>query len=113
MTHADLPTHLQQPHLRRIQPIPGQDPNGRPIVHLRDPFMLAMDRMLAIPMPAMQAVQMFDGSHRVEDIATALKRPVSDITSLVENMDNAGLLWGPTCERMEKELHDKLQQMGH
>ncbi|MDG2424769.1 MAG: AmmeMemoRadiSam system protein B [Phycisphaerales bacterium] len=113
MSPSSLPDHIQRPHIRRIHPIPGNDPQGRPIVQLRDPFMLTMDRILAIPMPAMQAVQRFDGNHDLEQVAEAVKRPVSDIQVLAQNMDNAGLLWGPTCERLEDELKQKLATDGH
>ena len=75
--------------------------------------MLAMERMLAIPVPAMQAIQLCDGKHDLEAIATAVKRPVSDIQILIENMDQAGLLWGPTCDRMEAELKQRLEENGH
>ena len=73
MSSPNLPEHIQKPHIRRIQPIPGKDPQGRPIVQLRDPFMLAMNKMLAIPLPAMQAVQRFDGEHDLQQIADAVK----------------------------------------
>ena len=112
MSSPNLPEHIQKPHIRRIQPIPGKDPQGRPIVQLRDPFMLAMNKMLAIPLPAMQAVQRFDGEHDLQQIADAVKRPISDIQVLAQNMDQAGLLWGPTCDRMEAELKDKLHADG-
>ncbi|MEE2907882.1 MAG: AmmeMemoRadiSam system protein B, partial [Planctomycetota bacterium] len=113
MTTPSLPDHIQRPHIRRIHPIPAKDPQGRPIVQLRDPFMLTMDRILAIPMPAMQAVQLFDGEHDLEQVAETVKRPVSDIQILAQNMDNAGLLWGPNCERLEDELKAKLEDTGH
>ncbi|MCH2133118.1 MAG: AmmeMemoRadiSam system protein B [Phycisphaerales bacterium] len=109
---SEIPEHIQRPHLRRVQPIPGTDPNGRQIVQLRDPFMLAMDRILAVPMQAMKAIQQFDGDHDLSMIADSVKRSVADIQVLAENMDEAGLLWGPTCDRMEDELKAKLHEMG-
>ena len=41
MSTNDIPEHILKPHIRRIHPIPGHDQGGRPIVQLRDPFMLA------------------------------------------------------------------------
>ncbi|MCH2153187.1 MAG: AmmeMemoRadiSam system protein B [Phycisphaerales bacterium] len=113
MTNNEVPEHLQQPEIRRIQPIPSADSEGRPIIHLRDPFMLAKDRMLAVPMAAMQAIQLFDGKHDLEGIAKAVKRSEADILTLAENMDEAGLIWGPTCDRLESELKTDLETAGH
>ena len=79
MSTNEIPEHIQRPHIRRIHPIPGKDPNGRPIVQLRDPFMLAVDRMLGVPVQAMQAIQQFDGQHTLQEIADSIKRNLSDI----------------------------------
>ncbi len=113
MSTNEIPEHIQKPHIRRVHPIPGQDPNGRPIVQLRDPFMLARDRMLGVPVQAMQAIQQFDGEHTLEQIAESVKRNVTDIQTLAKNMDEAGLLWGPRSEALEASLKEELERMGH
>ena len=113
MSTNEIPEHILKPHIRRIHPIPGQDQSGRPIVQLRDPFMLARDRMLGVPVPAMQAIQQFDGEHTLEEIANSIKRNVSDIQTLAQNMDEAGLLWGPRSEALEASLKQELERMGH
>lgn len=113
MSTNEIPEHIQRPHIRRIHPIPGKDPNGRPIVQLRDPFMLARDRMLGVPVQAMQAIQQFDGQHTLQEIADSIKRNFSDIETLAKNMDEAGLLWGPRSEELEASLKQELERMGH
>lgn len=113
MNTNELPEHLQKPHIRRIHPIPGKDQGGRPIVQLRDPFMLARDRMLGVPVQAMQAIQKFDGEHTLEQIADSISRTSADIQTLAKNMDEAGLLWGPTSEALEASLKQELEGMGH
>ena len=113
MSTNEIPEHIQRPHIRRIHPIPGKDPNGRPIVQLRDPFMLARDRMLGVPVQAMQAIQQFDGQHTLQEIADSIKRNLSDIETLAKNMDEAGLLWGPRSEELEASLKQELERMGH
>ncbi len=113
MSSNEIPEHIQKPHIRRVHPIPGQDQSGRPIVQLRDPFMLARDRMLGVPVQAMQAIQMFDGEHTLQEIADSIKRTLADIETLARNMDEAGLLWGPRSEALEASLKQELERMGH
>ena len=89
--------HIQRPHIRRIHPIPGKDPNGRPIVQLRDPFM-SLDRMLGGPFRPCRPFSNSTATH-LQEIADSIKRNLSDET-LAKNMDEAGLPWGPRSEEL-------------
>jgi len=100
MTTDSLPEHIRKPHLRPIQPIPVVQ-DGKPVVVLRDPIMLSPQSM-AVPAQMMQLIQMFQGNQTVEDLATIAKAPPEQLVQLIQNMDQLGLLWGPTFEELER-----------
>ena len=111
MTTDSLPEHIRKPHLRPIQPIPVVQ-DGKPVVVLRDPIMLSPQSM-AVPAQMMQLIQMFQGNQTVEDLATIAKAPPEQLVQLIQNMDQLGLLWGPTFEELEQGVKDKIGEQGY
>lgn len=120
---ADVrPEHLVRPHARPVQPLPVQQ-DGKQFFALRDPSML-VDKTMVIPTQALGVVQLFDGSLTVPEIAGRLVReddPERDahvaevgrqINALVDQMDQFGLLWGPTFEDFERQVAEKLAKNG-
>jgi len=110
-----LPDHLQKPHLRNIQPI-GVEQNGQKLVVLRDPSMLQKQSMVVQPQ-AMGVIQHFNGDRTLSEIVAALqiKDPahVAALVGLVQKLDEMGLVWGPTFDRLEKELKATLIEAGY
>ncbi len=84
------------PKLRPIQAVPVRH-NGRIGVQLFDPSRLT-DHALVVPRETMAILSLFDGSHSVVDIQTALLRATgefvlsTDIQGLVDKLDEALLL---------------------
>ncbi len=105
-----LPPHIRHPHLRPIQPIPFQK-DGKTFIALRDPSTLVKETMVVTP-PALNLFQRFMGQESLEDIAKHFQTDVSQLSSLVEQMDRFGLLWGPTFETLEQQLKDRLAGQG-
>ena len=107
---TERPEHLERPHIRPLQPIPIKR-EEQPVIMLRDPLMLS-DEAMAVPPPAMQALQMFDGTNSVDQIAEAVKQNRELIEQLVEQMDARGLIWGPTFKQLEADKKIALSERG-
>jgi AmmeMemoRadiSam system protein B len=117
MSVEELPSHLRTPQVRPLQPLPLQaqnKENGQTaiLIGLRDPSMLS-DQMMVVPPQAVQLIQHLRGDRTVEEIAALFKSEVQPVIDLVKKMDEFGLLWGPTFERLEGEMKEKLRQDGH
>lgn len=120
MTTEALPEHIARPALRRIHPVPMQrevaDQNGTKqqmlFLGLQDPCMLT-GQMMVIPPQAFQVLQFFNGERSLDEIAATLK--IGDPANLVElakKLDEFGLLWGPTCEALERKKREELVATG-
>lgn len=103
-----LPEHIRRPHARSIQPIAIKAKDGSTRVALRDPSKLANETMV-VPPQAMQMLQLFRGDRPLDQIATATGAPLPNLIELAQGLDQVGLLWGPTCERMEAELLESIR----
>jgi AmmeMemoRadiSam system protein B len=101
------PEHIRRPHLRPVQPKPLVK-DGKPLVALRDPSML-VPRTLVIPAQWMPVLQHFRGERSIAEIAEQLGGNADQLESLARQLDEVGLLWGPTFERLESELKQKLR----
>ncbi|MDZ4755827.1 MAG: AmmeMemoRadiSam system protein B [Phycisphaerae bacterium] len=117
MSLEELPAHLRTPQVRPLQPVPVQAQNKETgqttvLIGLRDPSMLS-NQMMVVPPPAVQLIQHFRGDRSLEDIAALFKTEIQPVVELVKKMDEFGLLWGPTFERLESEMKAKLQEDGH
>lgn len=106
----DRPPHIDRPHLRRVipQPVTAEEKQG---VALRDPLMLS-EQTIVVPAPTMQAIQHFNGDWTLDQIATNLKVPAETVETLVNKLDEVGLLWGPTAESLEKQKRTQMHQSG-
>jgi len=105
-----LPTHIRTPHIRPVQLIPVEK-DGKQFVALRDPGQLSKQTMV-IPPQAMQLLQQFQGLHDLEAIAASAGAPVDQVQRLAEGLDQVGLLWGPTFERLEDERKQEIGRLG-
>lgn len=110
MQFSDLPEHLLMPALRKFQAWPLKQ-NNEQFVALRDPYMLKKETMV-VPANIFGVIQRIDGNTLASDIARTTKAPVDKFIDLLEKLDEAGLLWGPTATKLEEEVILKLQEDG-
>ncbi len=103
-----LPEHIRRPHLRTIQPFGVKSQDGKNLVALRDPSMLSQQTMI-VPPQALQVLQHFQGHQPLDQIATMTSAPLPMLIEIAQGLDRVGLLWGPTCERLEAELLEKVR----
>ena len=111
MSTDSLPEHVRRPHLRPIQPMPITNQQGQPFIALRDPVML-VTQTLVVPPAAMQIVQQFHGRQTIEEIAGQLGGDIKQFAELAQRLDQVGLLWGPTFDKLEGELRKKIRDRG-
>ncbi len=110
MSPESLPEHIRRPHLRPVQPRPVIK-DGKQFVALRDPAML-VSQTLVIPAQALHVLQHFRGERSITEIAEQLNGSTDQFTELAKRLDQVGLLWGPTFERLESELRTRLEAQG-
>jgi len=110
-TDGPLPEHIARPHARPIQPVPVRNQQGQTFIALRDPSMLC-ERTMVVPATHLTIVQQFQGERSIEEIATHLRAPVQFVSELAKGMDQVGLLWGPTFEKFEASLKERLETSG-
>ncbi len=110
MTAEPLPDHIERPHLRPVQPRPVVR-EGKPFVALRDPAML-VGETLVVSAQALPALQQFRGEQTLAEIAEQLNSNVQQLAELARRLDDVGLLWGPTFERLETGLRERLKSEG-
>jgi AmmeMemoRadiSam system protein B len=105
-----LPDHIRKPDLRPIQPIPVEH-NGQRLFALRDPIMLGKQTMI-VPPQALMVLKLFRGQTPIEEIAEQLSGDLDKFVELAQGLDRFGLLWGPTFEKLETELTDRIHTNG-
>lgn len=110
MTTESLPEHILRPHLRPIQPIPLTK-DGKQFVGLRDPAMISA-QMMVVPPQVLGVLQHFRGERSIHEIAEQVNGPQDQLVQLAQGLDQLGLLWGPTFEKLENELHEKVRAEG-
>ena len=96
--------------MRPVQPKPMVK-DGKPFVALLDPAMLAK-QTLVVPAQALQALQQFRGERSIAEIAEQLAGELDQFVALARRLDEVGLLWGPTFERLETDLRKRLETDG-
>ena len=102
--------HLNRPHVRPFQPV-GIEKDKQVGVGLRDPMNLT-GRMMVVPPQALGLIHGLQGEQTLEQIADATKVPLDQLTQLVTNLDESGLLWGPTFDRLEREAMERTRAAG-
>jgi len=105
-----VPTHIDVPEIRPIQPIPVQK-DGKRLVALRDPLMLTQRTMIVPPQVA-AVLQTFQGKLSLHEIGQRTGVARAQLLELARNLDQIGLLWGPTFEQLETSWREKLEQEG-
>lgn len=107
---SETPEHLLRPHVRPFQPV-GVERDKQVGVGLRDPMNLT-GRMMVVPPQALGLVHSLQGEHTVQQISDATKIPLEQLSQLVANLDESGLLWGPTFDRLEREAMERTRAAG-
>lgn len=111
MSAPATPDHLQRPHIRPFQPLAGNQ-QGQQVVALRNPVPMT-EQMLVIPAQVFPLLGLFQGERTLEEISEQTKAPVEFLQQLVQRLDESGLLWGPTSERFEQQVLERVAAAGH
>jgi hypothetical protein len=69
-------------------------------------------RMMVVPPQALGLIHGLQGEQTLEQIADVTKVPLDQLTQLVTNLDESGLLWGPTFDRLEREAMERTRAAG-
>ncbi len=105
-----LPAHHDRPHVRPFLPIAVQDAEKKVLVALRDPSNLRGDGNAPVVPPEMLPLfSILQGEHTLEEITEKTGAPREFLVQLVTALDDAGLLWGPNAERLEKAALDRVR----
>lgn len=110
MSDASLPEHIRHPHLRPIQPIPVQK-DGRNYLALRDPQQL-QPQTIVVPPQTLRVLQTFRGEQSLDQIAELFKTDMGQLVALAQGLDQIGLLWGPTFEKLEADALKRIEHQG-
>ena len=110
MPFSDLPDHLSAPAIRNIHPVPVKQGETK-MLALTDPYRLAAETVV-VPPQVFQIVRLFDGEQSLEAITSSTGAPPDKILSLVEKLDQVGLIWGPTADRLEAETLARFHEAG-
>jgi len=105
-----LPAHRDRPHIRQFMPIAVENAEKKVFLALRDPANLRGDGNSAvIPPELLPLLSVFQGEKSLEEISEMTNAPLNFLVELVSALDDAGLLWGPNCDRLEKEAMDRVR----
>jgi len=69
-------------------------------------------RMMVVPPQALGLIHALQGEQTLEQLSEASKVPVEQLQQLVSNLDDSGLLWGPTFDRLEREAMERTRAAG-
>ncbi len=105
-----LPPHHDRPHIRPFLPIGVQNDEKKVLVALRDPSNLRGDgNAPVVPPEILPLIGMLQGEKSLEEITEATGAPREFLVQLVTALDEAGLLWGPNADRLEKAALERIR----
>ncbi|MSR28053.1 MAG: AmmeMemoRadiSam system protein B [Phycisphaerales bacterium] len=105
-----LPAHRERPHIRPFLPIGVQNEEKKVFVALRDPANLRGDgNAPVVPPEVLPLIGLLQGEASLEEITEKTGAPREFLVQLVSALDDAGLLWGPNAERLEREALDRIR----
>jgi MEMO1 family protein len=108
-----IPAHRDRPHVRQFMPIAVENAEKKVFLALRDPANLRGDgNSPVIPPELLPLLSIFQGEQTIDQISEATGAPKEFLLQLVTVLDEAGLLWGPNCDRLEKEAMDRVRESG-
>ncbi len=104
-----IPEHRDRPHVRPFTPIGVQNAEKKVFVALRDPANLRGDgNSPVVPPEWLPLFTLLQGEKTLDEIAELTGAPKDFLVQLVTVLDEAGLLWGPNCERLEREAMERV-----
>ncbi|GDY05311.1 hypothetical protein LBMAG51_00980 [Phycisphaerae bacterium] len=94
-------------------PIAFENAEKKVFLALRDPANLRGDgNSPFIPPELLPLLSIFQAAQAVAEISHSSGAPKEFLLQLVTVLDEAGLLWGPNCDRLEKEAMDRVREIG-
>lgn len=108
-----IPAHRDRPHVRQFSPIAVENAEKQVFFALRDPANLRGDgNSPVVPAQVLPVLSLFRGEKTLEEIAQITGAPPAFLIQLVTALDESGLLWGPTVDRLEREAMDRVRAAG-
>ncbi len=108
-----IPAHRERPHVRQFMPIQVENAEKKVFVALRDPSNLRGDgNSPVIPPELLPLLTIFQGERTIQEISETTGAPKEFLVQLITVLDDAGLLWGPNCDRLEREAMDRVREQG-
>lgn len=108
-----IPAHRERPHVRQFMPIAVENAEKKVFLALKDPANLRGDgNSPVIPPELLPLLSIFQGERTIEEISETTGAPKDFLIQLITVLDDAGLLWGPNCDRLEKEAMDRVRVSG-
>ena len=99
-----LPEHRDRPHIRPFTPIGVRNEEQKVFVALRDPANLRGDgNSPVVPPEWLPLLALLQGEKSLDELAQDTGAPKEFLVQLVAVLDEAGLLWGPNLEHLERE----------
>ncbi|MBI1189115.1 MAG: AmmeMemoRadiSam system protein B [Tepidisphaera sp.] len=100
-----LPLHQLQPRLRAVRGFPAQTPDGAQIVGLADARQVT-DKIVYASMGVQYVLPLMDGQHTLDQIVSEVGKGLTRemLEALVTQLDDAGLLFGPTFDAMQAKM---------
>ena len=99
-----------RPRLRNLEAFPVEE-DGERVMALRDPSGFT-DKVVALPMPLLEVVSLFDGEHSLEQIHAIVKGrhgeapTVEQIASIVRSLDDNGFLDSPKFAERQRATEE-------
>lgn len=102
--------HMQKPKVRPLRgfPVQAQDPNGNKVMMLGLADARQISDQMVVVVPAAQVlIPLMDGSRALDEIITQVGRGLNReiMEGLVAQLDNAGLMEGPTFQAILEKSH--------
>ena len=105
-----IPAHRDRPHIRPFTPVGVQNEEKKVFVALRDPANLRGDgNTPVVPPQWLPLLGLLQGEKSLDEISQGTGAPKEFLVQLVGVLDEAGLLWGPNAERLEREAMDRVR----
>src|SRR5262245_17170166 len=104
----------ERPRLRNLEAFPVEQDGGR-LIALRDPSGFT-DQVVALPMPLLDVVSLFDGEHSIEQIRTIVAARHGDgpsaeqIAAIARSLDDNGFLDSPRFAERRRAAEDAFRQ---
>lgn len=112
MAEATLPDHLVRPHIRPFQTIPVPNKQtGQVLAGVRNPSGISQG-VVAVDPRMLPLLNLFQGERTLPELSEGTKAPLDMLEGLAKALDQAGLIWGPTMDQLERDAMAPVRTRG-